>query len=322
MKSMIMIICMMVGVLGTGSGYAQEYPNKPIQLINPWSAGGGVDTVARLLGTKFQERLGQPVIVEIKPGAGGTLGADFVAKSRPDGYTLLITTGGLTTNPFFFANMPFDVEKDLAPISMIAMQHFYLVAANNLPVKNMKELIAYAKANPGKVSYASPGLGTPQHLAGEMLKSMAGIDITHVPYKGQTPAINDVMAGHVPMTWVTLNAALPLIQTGKVRGIAIASSKERLALYKDVPVIAETVPGYEMAPSWYALFAPAATPARVIQRLAAEVQRFTQLPDVHERLVSMGFEVQSSSPQAMRDVIKTELVAYGKIVKAAGIKPE
>lgn len=322
MKSIITIACIIFGVFGTGSGYAQGYPHKPIRLINPWQVGGGVDALARLLGTKFQERLGQPVIVESKTGAGGTTGADFVAKSPPDGYTLLITTGALTTNPFFFSKMPFDVEKDLAPISMIARQHFYLVAANNMPVKSMKELIAYAKANPGKVAYASPGIGTPQHLAGEMLKLMAGIDIVHIPYKGQAPAMNDVMAGHVQMTWVTLNAALPLIQTGKVRGIAIASSKERLALYKDAPVIAETVPGYEMGSVWYSLFAPAATPAPVIQRLTAEVRRFTQLPDMHEKLVPLGFELRSTSPQELRAAIKTELDGWGKVVKAAGIKPE
>jgi tripartite-type tricarboxylate transporter receptor subunit TctC len=322
MKSIIVIASIIFAVLGTGSVYAQEYPNKPIRLINPWQVGGGVDNLARLLGSKFQERLGQPVIVESKTGAGGTSGADFVAKSAPDGHTLLITTGALTTSPFFFAKMPFDVEKDLAPVSMVARQHFYLVAANNTPVKNMKDLIAYAKANPGKLTYASPGIGTPQHLAGEMLKLMAGIDIIHVPYKGQAPAMNDVMAGHVQMTWVTLNAALPLIQTGKVRGIGIASSKERLALYKDVPVIAETVPGYEMGSVWYSLFAPAATPARIIQQLAAEVHRFTQLPDMQEKLVPLGFELQSSTPQALRAAIKSELGAWGKVVKAAGIKPE
>jgi tripartite-type tricarboxylate transporter receptor subunit TctC len=318
-KSLIAIACILAGLIG-GHAQADTYPSKPIKLINPWQIGGGVDALARLLGSKMQEKWGQPVIVDSKAGAGGNIGTDFVAKSAPDGYTLLINNGTLTTNPSFFSKMPFDVERDLAPISMIAMQEFYLVVANNMPVKNMRELVAYAKANPGKVFYSTPGPGTPQHLAGELLKSMAGIDIVHIPYKGQAPAITDVMAGQVQMTWVTLNVALPLIHAGKVRGIAIGA-KERLPAYKDLPVIAETVPGYEIY-TWVGLFAPAGTPQPIIQQLTGEVHRFTQLPDVKEKLVPLGYEIKTSTPAELKSIMSGELVKWAKVVKNAGIKPD
>jgi tripartite-type tricarboxylate transporter receptor subunit TctC len=184
----------------------------------------------------------------------------------------------------------------------------------------MRELIAYAKTNPGKVFYATPGRGTPQHLAGELLKSMAGIDIVHAPYKGQAPAINDVMGGQVQMAWVTLNVALPLMQAGKVRGIAI-SAKERLPTYKEHPIVAETVPGYEMY-TWVALFAPAGTPQPLVQQLTAEVHRFTQLPDVKEKLVSFGYEIKTSTSAEFKSIMSDELVKWAKLVKTAGIKPD
>jgi tripartite-type tricarboxylate transporter receptor subunit TctC len=317
-RSMFTIACILFGL--AGHAHADTYPSKPIKLINPWQIGGGVDALARLLGSKMQEKWGQPVIVDSKAGAGGNIGTDFVTKSPADGYTLLINNGTLTTNPSFFSKMPFDVEKDLAPISMIAMQEFYLVVANNMPVKNMRELVAYAKANPGKVFYSTPGPGTPQHLAGELLKSMAGIDIVHTPYKGQAPAITDVMAGQVQMTWVTLNVALPLIQAGKVRGIAIGA-KERLPSYKDHPVIAETVPGYEIY-TWVGLFAPAGTPQPIIQQLTGEVHRFTQLPDVKEKLVPLGYEIRTGTPAELKSIMSMELVKWAKVVKDAGIKPD
>ncbi len=320
MKSLVALGLLLCGLLGGGQADADTYPSKPIKLINPWQVGGGVDALARLVGVKMQERWGQPVIVDSKAGTGGNIGTDFVAKSPPDGYTLLINNGTLTTNPSFFAKMPFDVEKDLAPISMIAMQQFYLVVDNSLPVRNMRELIAYAKANPGKVFYATPGGGTPQHLAGELLKSMAGVDIVHVPYKGQSPALTAVMAGQVQMTWLTLNAALPLIEAGKVRGIAIAA-KERLASLKDVPVIAETLPGFEIY-TWVGLFAPAQTPPQIIRQLTGEVHRFAQLPDVREKLIPLGYDIRTTTPAELHSIMSTELVKWARIVKEAGIKPE
>ncbi len=313
-------VCIVSGLLVAGAVQAQAYPSKPIRIINPYQAGGGIDLLARLIGNQMRDKWGQPIVVESKTGAGGNIGADFVAKSPPDGYTLLIAPGTLTTNPYFFQKMPFDIQKDLAPISMVASQYFYLVVANNLPVKNMAELIDYAKANPGKISYATPGIGTPQHLGAEMIKSMAGIDIVHVPYKGQMPAVNDVVSAQVQMTLVTLNVALPLIQDGRVRGIAITAPK-RLADHKDVPVVAERIPGYELN-TWFSLFAPAGTPAAVIDQLAGEVARLTKLPEVKDKLVPLGYEVRSSSQQELRTVIDADLAKWARVVKAAGIKPE
>jgi tripartite-type tricarboxylate transporter receptor subunit TctC len=311
---------LILGILLVGSVCAQSYPNKPVKLINPYAAGGGVDLLARLVALKLQERWGQPFIVESKPGAGGNIGMDSVAKSAPDGYTLLVTTSTLTTNPYFFAKMPFDAERDLAPVSMLALQEFYLVANNELPVKTVAELIAYARAHPGKVAYSTPGIGTPQQLGGELLKTLAGIDLVHVPYKGQAPAINAVLSGEVALTWVTTNAAIPHIRTGKLRGLALAAP-ERPAAFKDVPVIAETVPGYELN-TWYALFAPAGTPAEIIRQLAQEIRRIAQLPDIREKLVPLGFDVQSSSPQELRAAVATGLAKWGKIARDAGIEPQ
>jgi tripartite-type tricarboxylate transporter receptor subunit TctC len=306
-------------LLAAGAG-AQSYPGKPIRIINPYAAGGGIDMLARLIAQKMQERWGQPVLVDSKPGAGGNIGAEYVAKSAADGYTLLITAGTVTTNPYFFAKMSFDIQKDLAPISLVASQEFYLVVANNFPVRTMPELIAYAKAHPGKISYSTPGIGTPQHLGAELLKSMAGIDIVHVPYKGQMPAINDVMAGQVQLTWVTLNVALPLIRSGKVRGIAVAASS-RPASLKQVPVVAETVPGYQVN-TWFAMFAPAGTPPVVVRELTAEIQRIAQLADFREKLEPLGYEVASSTPAELTKLIAADLAKWGKVVKDAGIKPE
>ena len=320
MSKFVRAVFLAAGLLLAGGICAQGYPNKPVKLINPYAAGGGVDLLARLVALKLQEKWGQPFLVESKPGAGGNIGVDFVAKSAPDGYTLLIMTSTLTTNPYFIAKMPFDAERDLAPISMLALQEFYLVANPELPVKTVADLIAYAKANPGKVTYSTPGIGTPQQLGGELLKTSAGIDIVHIPYKGQAPAINAVLSGEVAMTWVTTNAAIPHIRTGKLRGLALAVLN-RPAAFKDVPVIAETVPGYELY-AWYAVFAPAGTPAEIIQQLAQEIRRIAQLPDVREKLVPLGFDVRSSSPQELRATIAADLEKWGKVAKAAGIKPE
>jgi len=320
MNGLKRIAFLVIGALLAGDVCAQSYPNKPVKLINPYAAGGGVDLLARLVALKLQEKWGQPFVVESKPGAGGNVGMDFVARSVPDGYTLLVTTSTLTTNPYFFAKMPFDAERDLAPISMLALQEFYLVANNDLPVKTVGDLIAYAKANPGKLTYSTPGIGTPQHLGGELLKTLAGIDIVHVPYKGQAPAANAVLSGEVAITWVTSNAAIPHVRTGKLRGLALAAT-ERPAAFKDVPVIAETVPGYELN-AWYALFAPAGTPTEIVQQLAQEMKRITQLPDIQEKLVPLGFDIRSSSPRELRAAVAAGLAKWGKIARDAGIKPQ
>jgi tripartite-type tricarboxylate transporter receptor subunit TctC len=309
-----------LAVLLSAGVFAQDYPAKPVRVINPYQAGGGVDMLARLFAAKMQERWSQPVLVESKPGAGGNVGADYVAKSAADGYTLLLTASTVTTASYFFSKLPFDVQRDFAPISLVATQEFFIVAGNNFPATDMAELLAYAKANPGKLSYGTPGIGTPQHLGGELLKSMTRIDMVHVPYKGQAPVLNDVMAGQLHIGWATMNGALPLIRAGKLKGLALAA-RSRLASLADTPIVGETVPGFEVN-TWFALFAPAGTPAPIIDQLVAETHRIAGLQDVREKLVPLGYEVVTNTPQELRAAIAAETAKWGKVVREAGIKPE
>jgi tripartite-type tricarboxylate transporter receptor subunit TctC len=320
MNKLIRAVSLATGLLAAGGAYAQGYPSKTIRLVNPYQAGGGIDLLARLVANKLQETWGQQAIVENKPGAGGNIAAEFVARSIPDGHTLLIAANTVTTNPYLYAKMRFDVQKDLAPISMLALQDVYLVANNNLPVKTVGDLIAFAKANPGKISYSTPGVGTPQHLGGELLKSRAEIDIMHVPYKGQTPAMQAVMAGEVDLTLATLNAAVPQVEAGNVKGLAITAGV-RPSMFKGVPVVAETLPGYELN-TWFAMFAPAGTPADVVQQLAAEIKRIMQLADIKEKLIPLNYEVFTSTSEELRATIAADLEKWGKVAKAARIKPE
>lgn len=299
---------------------SQTFPSKPIRLVVPFAAGGGNDLLARIISQKFLEKWGQPVIVDNRPGAGGNVGADFVAKAQPDGYTILLGTNTLTMNPFIFAKIPFDTQRDFAPVAMIATTPFYVVVNNNLPVKNIPELIAYAKANPGKLSYATPGIGTPHHLGTELFKSMTSTYMVHIPYRGSIPAITDVMGGQVQVMWATVNVALPLVNTGKVRGLALAEPK-RIPSQKDSPVVAETVPGYEVS-AWYGIFAPAATPPAIVQQLSAELQAIFQQPDVQARLLPLGYEMSIGNSEQVREIITRDLEKWSKVVKAAGITPE
>ncbi len=302
------------------SALAQAFPSKPIRLVVPFQAGGGNDLLARIISQKFLEKWGQPVIVDNRPGAGGNLGADFVAKAAPDGYTILLGTNTLTMNPFIFAKMPFDTQKDLAPVAMLATTPFYVVVNNNLPVKNIPELIAYAKANPGKLSYATPGIGTPHHLGTELFKSMTGTYMVHIPYKGSIPALTDVIGGQVQVMWATVNVALPMVNSGKVRGLALAEPKRTQSL-KDVPVIAETVPGYEVS-AWYGIFAPPGTSPAIVQQMSAELQHIFQQPDVQARLLPLGYEISTANADQLRATVASDLDKWGKLVKTVGIKPE
>ena len=302
------------------AAHSQAFPSKPIRLVVPFQAGGGNDLLARIISQKFLEKWGQPVIVDNRPGAGGNLGADFVAKAAPDGYTILLGTNTLTMNPFIFAKMPFDTQKDFAPVAMLATTPFYVVVNNDLPVKNIPELIAYAKANPGKLSYATPGIGTPHHLGTELFKSMTGTYMVHIPYKGSIPALTDVIGGQVQVMWATVNVALPMVSSGKVRGLALAESKRTQSL-KDVPVVAETVPGYEVS-AWYGIFAPPATPPAIVQQLSAELQHIFQQPDVQARLLPLGYEISTANAEQLRATVASDLDKWGKLSKTVGIQPE
>ena len=299
---------------------AQTFPSKPIRLIVPFQAGGGNDLLARIISQKFLEKWGQPVIVDNKPGAGGNLGADFVAKAPPDGHTLLLGTNSLAINPSVFAKMPFDTQRDFVPVAMIATTPFYIVVNNKLPVESIAGLIAYARANPGKLSYATPGIGTPHHLGAELLKSVTGTYLVHIPYRGSIPALTDVIGGQVDVMWATVNVALPMVASSKVRGLALAEPRRTAAL-KDVPVVAETLPGYEVN-AWYGIFAPAATPAPIVQQLSQELQHIFSQPDIQARLLPLGYEIAIANAERMREILARDLEKWRKVVKAAGIRPE
>ncbi|MCE2667043.1 MAG: tripartite tricarboxylate transporter substrate binding protein [Limnohabitans sp.] len=297
------------GLLASSSAMAQAYPNKPIRLVVTFPTGGAPDILARLFSEKSQ--LGQPIVIDNKPGAGGNIGSDVVAKAAGDGYTLVMgTVGTHSINGALYAKMPYDMVKDFTPISLIASAPNLLVVNNDLPVKTVQELIAYMKANPNKLSYASPGIGTSVHMSGELFKSMTGTSMTHVPYKGRQFYVPDLLGP----------SALPLAKEGKIRAIAQTTAK-RSAAAPDVPTVAETLPGFE-AITWFAMFAPANTPKPVIDRLNAEVLRVFKLPEVAERIKTLGLEAVLSSPDELAKYQATEIVKWAKVVKDSGAKAE
>ena len=299
---------------------AQGYPNKSIRLIVPFPAGGPTDVIARAVAQKLTESMGQPVVIDNRGGSGGNIGADIVAKSAPDGYTLLM--GIVSThaiNASLYSKMPYDTVKDFAPITRTGAATIIMIAHPSVPAKSIKEFIALATAKPGQFSFASPGSGTPHHLAGELLKTVAGIDMAHIPYKGAAPAVIDLMGGQVPVGFVSLPAALPHVKAGKLTALGITDSK-RSAIAPDITTFAESgLAGYELE-NWYGALAPAGTPKDIIDKLNAEIVRALQLPDVKERLHSQGFEIRTSTPEQFAAFIRTEIVKWAKIVKASGAK--
>ena len=304
--------------LGT-SAHAQNYPNKPIRLVVTFPSGGAPDILARLFSEKAQ--LGQPVVVDNKPGAGGNIGADFVAKSAADGYTLVLgTVGTHSINGSLYEKMPYDMVKNFAPVSLIASAPNLLVVNNNVPVKNVPEFIAYLKANPDKLSFGSPGVGTSVHVSGELFKSMTGTKMTHVPYKGRQFAIPDLVGGSIQLMFDNMPSALPMAREGKIRAIAVTTAK-RSSAAPEIPTVAETVPGFE-ATTWFALFAPAGTPKPVVDRLNAEVLRVFRLPDVAERLKTLGLEAVLSSPEELASYQASEITKWTKVVKESGARAE
>ena len=306
--------------VAAASALAQGYPSKPIRIIVPFTPGGGNDVFGRSIAQKLQERLGQPTVVENKPGAGGNIGADFVAKSAPDGYTLLVVQSGITMVPWVSKSVTFDVLKDFAPLGIGATQPMVVVVANKVPVKSINELIAYAKANPGKLSYATPGVGTPHHLTTELFMGMTGIKMVHVPYKGASGMLADLMSGEVHVMIGALNSAIPLFQAGKIRALAVAE-RQRLPQFESLPTVNESLPGYE-ANIWYGLMAPAGTPDAIANKLSEEQRAIVNLPDVRAHLAGVGMDSNPTSAAEMRQIMTTELDKWGKVVKAAGIQPQ
>jgi tripartite-type tricarboxylate transporter receptor subunit TctC len=308
-----------------GQAWSQgaPWPARSVRIVANLPPGGSNDLLARLLAERLQPVLGQPVIVENKPGAGGNIGTEYVARQPADGYTLLLTPSSHVVNPYFFAKLPYDPIKDFEPISLINTIPFVLTVNASMPATSMKEFLAYARANPGKLTYGSAGIGQPHHLAAEMLKSMTGIDILHVPYKGAGGIVPALLGGEISFTVGAINSLLPHIRTGKLRALAVVGGT-RASLLPDVPTIAEAVPlpGYELT-SWTGVLAPARTPRAIVERLSAEINRIMHDPQmVKEKLTPLGIQPVGTTPEQFMDIIKAELAQYGKITRDANIKPE
>lgn len=300
---------------------AQDYPTRAIRIVVTFPPGGGADIVGRALAPHLAEQLGQPIVIDNRPGASGIIGTELAAKSAPDGYTLLIgITGTLAINPAMFPKLPYDSIRDFAPISLAAVGPNILVVHPSLPVRSVKALIAFCKQHPGKLSYASSGTGGAPHLAGELLKSMAGVNLVHVPYKGAAPATIDVLGGHVPIMFAGMGAALPHIAGGKLRPLGVAGPKRSTQL-PAVPAIAEFLPGFS-AETWFGLVAARGTPAAIIARLSNVIHSAANKKEVKTSLQSGGYEVVLNTPAQFADYIIAETKKWAQIVKAAGITSE
>jgi tripartite-type tricarboxylate transporter receptor subunit TctC len=300
---------------------ASTYPNKPIRLVVPFAAGGPSDVMARALAQKMTQEWGQPVVVDNRIGASGIIGVDAVAKSAPDGYTLLLSQVGDTISVSLYSKLPYNFEKDLAPITLAGLTPFILVTHPSVPVNNVTELIALAKAKPGGLSYGSSGAGTASHLAGELFKSMAGIDIVHIPYKGQAPATTDLLGGQIPMMFNNPITSLAHVKTGRLRALAVSTAK-RFSQLPQVPTIAESgLPGFDVG-FWLGALAPTGTPRPIIDKLNAVMVKALRDPEVVERLAGLGVEIIGNSPDEYGTVIRTDIVKWGKVVKESGAKAD
>ncbi len=305
--------------LGAPSAFAQGFPNKPIRLVVTFPPGGAPDTLARIFSEKAQ--LGQSVVIDNVPGAGGNIGADKVAKAPADGHTLVMATVGThSINGSLYSKMPYDMVKDFVPVTHVASTPNLLVVNNDLPVKTVAELIAYLKANPNKLSFGSPGIGSSVHVSGELFKSMTGTSMQHVPYKGRQFAIPDLVGGSIHLMFDNMPSALPMAKEGKIRAVAQTGAK-RSAAAPDVPTVAETVPGFE-ATSWFAVFAPAGTPRDVVMKLNAEFQRVFKLPDVVDKLKALGLEPWVTTPEELAAYQQKEIAKWAKVVKDSGAKAD
>jgi tripartite-type tricarboxylate transporter receptor subunit TctC len=301
------------------SNEAKNYPERPVRLVVPWPAGGGTDIFARAISEKLQQSLGQPFLVENRPGASGNIGASAVAKSTPDGYTIMIGTITLATNPALYKSLDFDATKDLTTITLIAGVPHMLVVHPSVPANNVKELIALAKQKPGKLSYSSAGVGSPFQIAAELFKESAGVDIFHISYKGGAPAIADVIGHHVDMTFANLVAVLPQAKADQVRALAVTGAKRSTAA-PDVPTMAEAgLPGYEFT-SWFGVLAPAKTPHAIVEKLNAEIVKALRSPEISVRLSAEGAELIASTPEAFAQFLSSETAKWSKVIRAAGIQ--
>jgi len=312
------LVCLS-GVSIVGLAHAQSWPTKPIKLIVPYPPGGGTDVIARIVQEPLAKELGQQVIIDNRGGAGGSIGSALAAQSPSDGYTVLFTLSSHTINPAIYTKLPFDTEKDFSSVVTVASLPQILVANPNFPAKTVKEVIEMAKAKPGSISYASVGNGSPGHLAGAMMATDAGVDMTHIPYRGGGPAVTDVMAGQVPLLWVSIPAAAQFVKAGKLRALAVSTVK-RSAVFPDVPTMVESgFKGFEVD-SWYAMFVPAKTPQAIIDRINKAAVNVLAQPEVKERLLGQGAEAVGDTPAQLSGVVKKEIAKWKQVVKSANIK--
>ena len=319
---MIKIVIAAVLFAATTIVVAQTYPTKPVTFIVPFPPGGGTDISARTVAAKLTQKWGQSVIAENRAGAAGILGADAAAKARPDGYTLLIVNVGITSiNPTLYPKLPYDPDKAFAPISLLCELPFVLMASPSFKPNSVKELVAFAKANPDKVTFASSGQGGSPHLTAEIFQLATGTRLTHVPYKGGGPAMTDLMAGHVDLLFASVLEGSGHIKAGKLKGLAVTHAKRSPAL-PDVPTLAETGVKDAESGSWIALLAPAATPAAIIDKVAADVKEAVSAPDVREKLIAQGAVPQASTPKELQALIDKDRGRYGRIIREKGLKPE
>jgi tripartite-type tricarboxylate transporter receptor subunit TctC len=314
------LIALAVLVTPTGRAIAEDYPSRTITLIVPFTAGGAVDVVARLLGQQLSDRLGRPVIVENRPGAGTVIAANQVAKSAPDGYTLLWSVSSTQAiNATLYKKLPYDPAKDLIPVALIGSVPFVLVVNPSLPVRSVMDLVRLAQQKPGELNYGSGGVGAAHHLFAELFSSMAGIKMTHVPYKGTVPALNDVVAGHIPLMFSDPAPALPLIEAGRLRALGVTTAERAAAAPKIAPIAEEGVPGYDAA-AWQMVVAPAGTPDEIVARLNRELNAMTAGADIRQKLVALGLNpIGRGTPAELDRFLQAEIVRWGKVVQQARV---
>ena len=305
---------------GAGAAVAQTYPTQQIRIICPFPAGGGTDLTARLLGEQLQKMLGQPVVVDNRTGASGMIGTELTAKAKPDGHTLLVASGELALNPHLYPKIAYDWDRELQPITLLVKVANVLAVHTDVPVKSVAELIAHAKRNPDTLTFSSSGVGNPQQLTGELFNKMAGVKIRHVPYKGAAPQLAALAGGEVTMTYVSIGAAKPFIDSGRIRPIGVTSTS-RVAALPDVPAIAEHAPlaGFELV-NFFGFLAPAGLPDLILRRLNDSAVQVMKMPDLAAKFRSLGFEPAPNTPQQFRDFIRGESAKFGKIIAEAGIK--
>ena len=318
-RQWVRLACTALCACFAGMVMAQGYPNKPVKLVVPYPPGGPTDIVARLVAQKLGDQMGQPFVIENKPGAGGNPGAEAVARSAPDGYTLLVATTAHAINPSLFSKLNYQLLKDLSPVTQLTSGPLVIVANPALPAKNVTELIALAKSKSGGLNFASSGNGQSTHLSAELFSAMAGVKMSHIPYKGSAPALTDVMGGQTDLMFDTMLSSMPHVKAGKLKALAVTSA-QRSPIAPELPTVAESgLPGYE-AIAWNGLLAPAGTPKEVVARLNAELKKVLEQPEVKQRFEAQGFTASWNTPEAFESFLKSEVDKWDKVVKVSGAK--